>query len=323
MPNSNIPIIDISALLNSDLSQYHISNSTHEVNHVLEQINSACRNIGFFYIKNYGFPEQTISDALGVMKKFFALPDEKKRQYLMSESINNVGYTPIGEENLDIYTNKDHKEAFDISPDLAPEQNLDNIDISGIKQLVNDYYVKLYQISMVLLQAFALSLGEKHDKFTAHFKNQSGIILKFLHYPPNTINNNLNDSNIVCGAHSDYGYLTILRQDQIGGLQVFNKQGKWQDARPIDKTFIVNIGDLMQRWTNNVYTSTKHRVINTNSKQSRYSIPFFVEPNYHTVISSLKSCINEKNPAQYEDIISGDWINKRLNETHEYRQLAQ
>ena len=165
----------------------------------------------------------------------------------------------------------------------------------------------------------ALALGDKHDKFTKHFEDSSGIILKFLHYPPSAKKYNPKD-NIICGAHSDYGYLTLLKQDSTSGLQIKNKSGAWQDAAPIDKTFVVNIGDLMQRWTNDVYTSTKHRVINKGSNSSRYSIPYFVEPNYNTVIKCLSSCVSKSRPTRYDNIIAGDWINERFNDTYVYRQ---
>jgi len=139
--------------------------------------------------------------------------------------------------------------------------------------------------------------------------------LRFIHYPP--IQGKALSDQLGAGAHTDYGCITILHQDNIGGLQVQDKQGQWIDATPVEGSFVINVGDMMARWSNDRYTSTAHRVINPSGAE-RYSMPFFVEPNFDTTIEALEGCYDEKNPAKYPQVSAGNYLLSRFEETYEY-----
>ncbi|WP_413699511.1 isopenicillin N synthase family dioxygenase [Psychromonas sp. KJ10-10] len=142
-------------------------------------------------------------------------------------------------------------------------------------------------------------------------------MLRLIHYPPQQIQSN------GAGAHTDYGCITLLYQDQIGGLQVQDRNGDWLDATPVENSFVVNIGDLMQRWTNDCYKSTPHRVTSPTSETTRFSMPFFVEPDFDTKVSTVNSCLAEGEKSQYKDVTAGDWILSRFADTYAYRSDSE
>ena len=163
-----------------------------------------------------------------------------------------------------------------------------------------------------LLEAFALSLNLPFDYFKSMCQKPM-VTMRLLYYPPQPII--IDEDQLGCGAHTDYECFTFLSQSNQSGLQVLNNQGEWINAIPIPNTFVVNIGDLMQRWTNDLFKSTVHRVINT-SGTSRYSIPIFFGPDYFTQIESL---IHDQIP-KYPPVIAGKYLTQRFNDTYQYRQ---
>ena len=183
----------------------------------------------------------------------------------------------------------------------------------GFRQCVyDDYYLSMLALSHRLLEAFALALSLPETYFRGMF-DKPMVTMRLLHYPCQTVV--LDDDQLGCGAHTDYECFTILSQSNEEGLQLLNKRGQWIDALPIAETFVVNIGDLMQRWTNERFRSTVHRVINR-SGRDRYSIPLFFGPNYFTRVESLT-----KDPANnYESIVAGEYLTKRFDETYRYRE---
>jgi isopenicillin N synthase-like dioxygenase len=140
-------------------------------------------------------------------------------------------------------------------------------------------------------------------------------ILRLLRYPPNPRAAAMTDGQLGCGAHSDYGYLTILAQDEVGGLQVQNRAGKWIDARPVPGAYVCNIGDMMAQWTNDRFAATQHRVISSPDRE-RYSIPFFFHPDFDTEVACLPSCQSADNPPRYAPTTTGAHILQRLQEAY-------
>jgi isopenicillin N synthase-like dioxygenase len=163
-----------------------------------------------------------------------------------------------------------------------------------------------------VLEAFALSLNLPINYFKSMCQKPM-VTMRLLHYPPQPII--YDKDQLGCGAHTDYECFTLLSQSNQSGLQVLNNNGEWINAKPIPNTFVVNIGDLMQRWTNDQFKSTIHRVINT-SGTTRYSIPLFFGPDYFTQIKSL---INDEIP-KYQSIIAGEYLTSRFDDTYHYRQ---
>jgi isopenicillin N synthase-like dioxygenase len=139
------------------------------------------------------------------------------------------------------------------------------------------------------------------------------VTMRLLHYPPQTIITD--EEQLGCGAHTDYECFTLLSQSNQSGLQVLNNKGEWINAKPIENTFVVNIGDLMQRWTDDQFKSTIHRVINT-SGTTRYSIPLFFGPDYFAEIKSL----SHNQISKYSTVIAGEYLTSRFDDTYHYRQ---
>jgi isopenicillin N synthase-like dioxygenase len=164
----------------------------------------------------------------------------------------------------------------------------------------------------------AIALKQPDDFFTQYFDDHISV-LRLLHYPPRPSDIKVDANAKVAGAHTDYGCITLLAQDNVGGLEVCNAQYEWVAAPPIKDSIVVNIGDLMQRWTNDQYRSTAHRVANPPSNTHRYSMPFFVEPRFDTEVSCIASCLKEGEKPKYEMITSGDWIMSRFDATYAYR----
>ncbi|MDB1122653.1 isopenicillin N synthase family dioxygenase [Vibrio algarum] len=185
-------------------------------------------------------------------------------------------------------------------------------DSAEFIQTVNQHYQLSLEVGLKLLKAMAIALGEEEDFFTNSFSYPISV-LRLIHYPAQK------EATNGAGAHTDYGCITLLYQDDSGGLQVQNVDGDWIDAVPIAGSLVVNIGDLMQRWTNGIYQSTPHRVTSPISGKTRFSMPFFVEPDFDTPISTLPSCITQQTPKVFEDTFAGEWILSRFEQTYTYR----
>ena len=314
---NDIPVIDFGPFLNGNIDDRR---------RISSEIGDACRDVGFFYLSNHGISPRVIDAVYDQAKHFFAQSiEEKMKIYIGScPCANNRGYTPMFEEKLSI--KGDLKEGFDLALEL-PIDDRDRLErhatlygpnvwpenLPGFRQCVYDhYYLSMLALSHRLLEAFALALSLPETYFCGMF-DKPMVTMRLLHYPcqPAVID----ADQLGCGAHTDYECFTILSQSNEEGLQVLSKQGQWIDALPMAETFVVNIGDLMQRWTNDQFRSTVHRVINR-SGRDRYSIPLFFGPNYFTRIDSLMNDSSNK----YESIVAGDYLTKRFDETYQYRE---
>ncbi len=314
---NSIPIIDVSSLGGSGRG-----NARRECG---KSIGEACRNVGFFYVVNHGVEEGLVRDTFARAREFFALPLEEKMAVAMKRSPWFRGYFPLGGETTDPEVGADPKEGFDISLELPPS-DLERAPFAHLRgpnqwparpvrlrPVFSAYYEALSDLGRRLSLAFALALDLPETFFASRLDHPTAI-LRVLHYPPRT---NLPDMatlpDVGCGAHSDYGYLTILAQDEVGGLQVQNRAGKWIDAVPLPGSFVCNIGEMMARWTNDRFRATQHRVIGRHAG-SRYSVPFFFHPNPEVVIDCLPGCLAEGEPRKYPPIQSGAHLESRLRE---------
>lgn len=312
----SIPLIDFAKL-------------THETDSIRQQevraLDKACREIGFFYLINTSIPVPLMKALMREAKRFFAQPQEAKNAIDIRNSINHRGYGNIGEEQLDENGHADWKETFDMALEFPADHPLaakypkmygpnQNPSDPQTVEVLQEYYVEAFSVAQKLLTAMAQALSLDDDFFTRGFTNHV-TVLRMIHYPPRPNADHDNGA----GAHTDYGCVTLLLQDQIGGLQVKNRDDEWVDATPIENAIVVNIGDLMQHWTNDVYVSTAHRVRASTTDVHRYSFPFFVEPDYETKVECVPTCATPDNPAKYEPILGGEWIQYRLNATYAYR----
>ncbi|AUB41545.1 Isopenicillin N synthase and related dioxygenases [Nostoc flagelliforme CCNUN1] len=291
-----IPIIDLTAFTNGD---------TITRQNIIKQIYQACHKIGFMYLQNSGISKDLIKQVFNYSKSFFNLPLEVKQKQAWSDEFNNTGYVSLERERLDPNKPGDLKEAFNVNKRAAME-----IDASILA-----FYDSCTELANTVLQAYALALELPEDFFiTRH--NQQNHTLRLLHYPSLQIPPK--PGQVRAGEHSDYGSITLLFQDDVGGLEVQTASGNWIAAPAIPDTVVVNTGDLMQRWTNDMFCSTKHRVMipsDNKVKQSRYSMAFFCHPNDDTEIACLESCQKEQSPI-YPPILAGEYLLSRLQATY-------
>ncbi|NSY40554.1 isopenicillin N synthase family oxygenase [Leisingera sp. ANG59] len=292
-----IPVIDISAL-----------NTGGSLFEVAKDIRWALINAGFFYVKNHGVPEAVVNGAFDETRRFFDLPLQDKMDLHISKSgLALRGYIEIFGENTDPAKTKDLKECFDIGPECPVGEdpffgpNLWPAARPEFERAVYGYHQEMKGLAQRLMRAIAVSLELEADFFAPRMQNPI-TIQRLLHYPPQE--GRIDESVMGIGAHTDYGSLTILAQDDVGGLQVMNRDGQWVEGPPIAGTFVINIGDLIQRLTNDLYLANLHRVVNASGRE-RYSIPFFIDADADAVFRPLDSCVSAENPARYEPVACG------------------
>lgn len=268
----------------------------------INRLLDVCHNVGFFYITNHGIDSHIIQQMFSLTHDFFNLPQHEKDAVNIVNSPHYRGYGCIGAETtLGI---ADHKESFDLGleqparmiyhepyyilqgPNQWPESN--HLDAAQWRKNVLMYIDLMLELGKRLMAALSLALNVPSDCFINNFcanSLDSFAMLRLLRYPGQNTKQG-DETKFGVGPHTDLGCLSILLQDEVGGLQVQNCDGQWIEAPPIEDTFVVNLGEMLQRWSNNYFLATPHRVIN-NSQQTRYSIPFFFEPNLSANVSPL------------------------------------
>jgi isopenicillin N synthase-like dioxygenase len=277
---TSVPIVDISGLRSTDPA---------ERAQVASEIGKAAAEVGFLYISGAGVDDALFERMLAATKEFFALPLEEKMRYYIGLSKCHRGYVPSGEEGLATGM-PEMKEAFDTALDL-PADDADYLagnpmlgpntwpDLPGFAEAVTAYYEAVLDVGHQLLWAFAVALGEHPDTFAEH-ATKTPSQLRLIHYPYNP--DAVDGEGI--GAHTDYECFTLLKPT-APGLEVLNGAGEWIDVPPVPGTFVVNIGDMLELWTNGAYVATSHRVRKV--AEERYSFPLFFNVDYHTEVKPL------------------------------------
>lgn len=291
-------------------------------------VRKACTEVGFFYVRNHGVSQQTLSDCYERSRQFFALPLAEKNRIHIRNSANHRGYGPLLEENTNPESLGDLHEAFDLACDIPASDpdvlagkslygpNLWPDEPKDFRNTVMTCHAALIRLGHVIFRTFALALDLEENHFE-QFIHKPLAHMRILRYPPQA--GAIDEKQIGIGAHSDYECFTILHQNGESALQVLNANKEWIAAPPIPDTFVINVGDMMARWTNNLFCSTLHRVINQSGKE-RYSMPLFFGPDYDTLISPLASCVDETHPPLFPAIGAGEYILSRFDETYSYRQ---
>jgi len=273
---------------------------------VVAAIRDACLSKGFFYITGHGIAPALVEAVLRESRAFFDLPLVERLRVRRECSICHRGYEPMGGQDLEQTGTPDLKEAFYLGVDLPeddPRVLARKVNhgpnqwprLPGFRNVMEDYFAAMLDLSVRLMGAIALSLDLAEDHF-AGFCSEAVALLRLLHYPQQRANGLPSEKG--CGAHTDWGAITLLLQDDAGGLQIRDPAHGWLHAPPLHGTFVVNIGDLISRWTNDRYHSTEHRVINL-SGRDRYSVPFFFDGNPDHVVTCLPGCSDAGNPPKY------------------------
>lgn len=281
------------------------------------KLGSACRDTGFFLLKGHGVPESLISDVFAQADTFFGLPDAEKAPLSISKNPHNRGWARMGSEGLDDVSGQvDSKEAFNVGYDLAPDDPRVlagepfrgvNVwpDLPGFRDTLVTYYNAVWSLGVGLHRAIATDLGLPADYFARHFTEPLAT-LRILAYPPAKGT----EGEIGAGAHSDYGSVTLLMTDGEAGLQVKPRGGDWTDVPHVPGAYVVNIGDCLMRWTNDIYVSTPHRVLPP--ARRRRSIAFFLDPNPDSVVKALPGTGEPK----YPPVTGADYLRSRLDATY-------
>lgn len=305
-----LPVLDISALTSGGSEPARRS--------VGQEIRDACINSGFFYITNYGISAEDWDAVAETMRSFFGLPQDVKDRVRCVDLTKAVGYQPIFSETITPGYQADFKEIYDIGLDwtdpavpaldrgttLWPGDDV----LPGFRPTIQGHLQKLLTLSQSLMRGFALSLDLDEAFFDAAHRVPY-FDFRTNHYPPAA--DVLAADRWSCGPHCDNMALTMLWQDEIGGLEVMNLAGDWIQAPPIRGTLVVNIGDILANWTNDLYTSNPHRVANR-ADRARLSMPTFVGPGADTIVRCLDTCQSATNPPRYAPITTAQHMNNVL-----------
>jgi len=289
-----------------------------------KKLSMACRDVGFFYLEGHGLTPKEIEEVFNESKAMFALPTSEKKK--LSDKIMSRGYTAMQEEKLDLelQTEGDTKEGYYIGREISeddprydpaklrgPNQWPSKSILPGFQSTMEDYHSKLTNLAMEVVRLIGLGLGLEESHFDEAFED-SIATLRLLRYDKRE--SKPEEGIFACGAHSDYGIVTLLLTDENPGLQI-QYRGEWIDVPPRPSSFVVNIGDMLEIWTNGLYKSTLHRVL-TSSDCERYSIPFFFDPTFETVVECLGSCTDENNPPRYPPTTAGEHLLSKYESTH-------
>jgi isopenicillin N synthase-like dioxygenase len=268
---------------------------------------AACLDKGFLYVVDHGIAPEQIEAMFAQARRFFALPDARKAEVHMRHSPNQRGWEPMRGQTLEAGTPPDLKQGFYTGRELpaddprviaglfnhGPNQWPENLP--GFRETLMTYFADMEALCRLTMRALALSLSLAEDHFEG-FCDDAVANLKLLHYPPQPANPHPDEKG--CGAHTDWGAITYLLQDDAGGLQVWDEASGWIDAPPVAGAYVLNLGDLIARWTNDRYRSTLHRVINRSGRE-RYSIPFFLTGRADHQVVCLPNCLQPGEAPKY------------------------
>jgi isopenicillin N synthase-like dioxygenase len=302
IPIESIPVIDIVALVNSEPDA--------ELR-VAEKMSIAAHEAGFFYVRNHGVPQQLIDDAFRVTRSFFASDFAHKNSVRVTEK--KRGYIEPYTGIMKLSTKRDFRETFLWGREFDDEtlQELKSVPLIGpnqwpaflpeMKTVLNEYFEACVAVGRRILGAFAIAMEIEREYFSACF-DKCIARGSALNYPPQP--ETLGEDQFGIGAHTDWGVLTLLCQDDIGGLQVRSGDGEWVTAHPVPGTFVVNVGDCLEQWTNKRLLSNQHRVVNS-SESYRQSIAMFVDPDFDTPIIPV---VREGETMHYEPTTCGERV---------------
>ena len=312
MEMNNIPSVDLADFLSDDPQKKQ---------KFVDEIGKAYEEIGFVALKHHFLSDELVEELYKEVKNFFALPLETKEKYEIEGLAGQRGYISFGKEHAKGKKEGDLKEFWHFGQEPSADANLteeypDNVQVEELPDFNHtgmEAYRMLEKTGIYVLRALALYIGLDEHYFD-HWASNGNSILRPIHYPPITEEPK---GAVRAGAHGDINLITLLMGASTGGLQVLRKDGEWIDAIPQEDELVINVGDMLERHTNNKLRSTIHRVINPPKEEwgnPRYSIPFFMHPRSEMPLDCLDECIDKDHPKAYDDITAGEFLNQRLRE---------
>jgi len=308
----NIPVIDLADFLSGNEAQKQ---------GFVEKLGKAFEDVGFVAVKNHGISDNRISSLYNQVEHFFSLPVDVKKQYEIAGLAGQRGYTSFGKEHAKGFDAPDLKEFFQFGQEVEDGDPIkseypDNIwvtEVPGFTPVLLDAYNRFETAGNTLMRAIALYVDLNEDYFDRYIHNGNSI-LRAIYYPPITSEPK---SAIRAEQHEDINLITLLVGASADGLEILNMQGEWVPVTSLPEQIVVNVGDMLQRLTNNRLKSTTHRVVNPPREKwatPRYSIPFFLHPQMSMSLACLERCIDDEHPKAYEDYTAGQYLDERLME---------
>lgn len=306
-----IPSVDLADFLSGDIKRKAA---------FVNLLGSAYEDIGFVAVKNHGISEDLIIELYKQVQRFFSLPNEEKKQYEDPLLAGQRGYTSFGKEHAKGFDAPDLKEFYQygqVSINRFNEEeyplNISVKELKGFNIIFETAFSAFENAGKILLQAISIYLGLDEFYFDDYVINGNSI-LRSIHYPPITTEP---VSAIRAEQHEDINLITLLVGASADGLQILTKNKEWVAVTSLPDQIVVNVGDMLQRLTNNKLRSTTHKVVNPSKElwhTSRFSIPFFLHPKSSMSLRCLDLCIDDNNPKAYADITAGEYLNERLLE---------
>jgi isopenicillin N synthase-like dioxygenase len=276
------------------------------------RVGDALSREGFMYVSGHGIEPALLSRSFALMQHFFSLPQKMKQRHAYDIDAN-FGYQRIAGERLDPRNAADLKESFTMRNALQLADRSELWPAGDFRDVALALYITGLRAAYAILEIVAVHLALPEDFFLTRHRGEN-VTLRFLHYPtgraPRT-------AQLGAGAHTDYGTITVLLQDDVGGLELRDVDGSWRAAPPIADTAVINTGDLMERWTNGMFRSTVHRVRPVAGSRDRYSIALFVDPDTAVEVSCFASCVSATRPLRYGPTTAGEHIRQKIAATQE------
>ena len=308
----HIPVVDLSNFTGGDQERKR---------NFVQQLGKAYEEVGFVAVKNHFIPHSLINTLYEQVQQFFALPLQKKLKYEVPGLAGQRGYTSFGLEHAKGSEAPDLKEFFQYGQPVEDNNpvkkeypaNVIVKDVPDFNGTFHDAFRAFERSGTALMQAIALYLGLEEDYFNAYIHNGNSI-LRAIHYPPILQEPK---SAIRAEQHEDINLITLLVGASADGLQILTKHNEWVAVTSLPEQIVVNVGDMLQRLTNNKLRSTTHRVVNPPKDlwhTSRFSIPFFLHPGSNMSLACLPGCVDENRPESYTDTTAGEYLDERLRE---------
>ena len=306
-----------------DLNDY-INGTPEQKKKFSDDIGKAYNETGFVTIANHGMTKELMDELYGEVKRFFFLPDEEKLKYEKPELAGQRGYTSKGKEKAKDSKTPDLKEFWQSGQvvtdgDAVKEQYPDNVNVAELprfNEVTREVYKRLEEAGKHLLRAISVYLELPENYFDDKVHNGNSI-LRAIHYFPIEDPDALPEDAVRAGAHEDINLITLLIGASADGLEVLTRDNQWYPVKANAEDIVVNVGDMLQRLTNNRLKSTTHRVVNPPRemmRSSRFSVPFFLHPKSQMDLTCLDGCVDAEHPKAYEDITAGEYLDERLRE---------
>jgi isopenicillin N synthase-like dioxygenase len=280
---------------------------------VTDDVSRALQESGFMYVVGHGIDPFLIAAAFAHLRRFFVQPTAFKDRFAYTDVASNFGYQGIGRERLDPRHLPDLKESFTMRNALGRADDHSRWPDDAFRETALRFYVAAFAAAHRLLHVLGHCLQLPPDFFRQRHRGEN-VTLRWLHYPANLAAQSM--EQLGAGAHTDYGSITLLLQDNVGGLELLGADGAWHPAPPVSDAIVINTGDLMERWTNGRFRSTVHRVRPVTGPRDRYSIALFVDPDSDVEVECIASCANDSNPSRYPRITAAEHLRQKIAATH-------